>query len=249
MDGQSTSDAASLSGEHAAAPAAARTRRRQLSAFGPLQFCDELGLPQWAFWRAIEDGLIAHHDRSDRKWSAGAVDDALGRLEKIRASVGTVPDIGAETAAALLSERFGLDLHPNVLLELARVDAVPVVGDHKGYPVYCGRTLEAFDDRARLQRAVHDGQLLQITEVAEYLQIRVADAKHLVRAGRLVEVLRVRSSWQRSRRAAPIVPLYRTGDLDALLTDPTIDWQEVRSTPLGRPSSLAKLATHTATQQ
>jgi hypothetical protein len=46
-----------------------------------------------------------------------------------------------------------------------------------------------------------------------------------------------------ARREAPIVSLYRTGDLDALLADPAIDWGAVRSTPKGRRSPLASLPT------
>lgn len=38
------------------------------------------------------------------------------------------------------------------------------------------------------------------------------------------------------------MPLYRTGDLDALLARADIDWPKVRSTPPGRRSPLADLA-------
>lgn len=84
---------------------------------------------------------------------------------------------------------------------------------------------------------LRDGRLLTTDEVAEYLRVRRSDVDQLARRGWLVEVTRVHSGWQR-RREAPLVPLYRVGDLDALLADPTIDWEAVRSIPRGRPSPL-----------
>ncbi|WP_280381413.1 3'-5' exonuclease [Nocardia wallacei] len=38
------------------------------------------------------------------------------------------------------------------------------------------------------------------------------------------------------------VPLYRTGDVEALLTRPGIDWEQVRACPKGRPSPLLAIA-------
>jgi hypothetical protein len=38
------------------------------------------------------------------------------------------------------------------------------------------------------------------------------------------------------------MPLFRTGDLDILLTHPAIDWPQVRATPRGRRSPLAALS-------
>jgi hypothetical protein len=39
------------------------------------------------------------------------------------------------------------------------------------------------------------------------------------------------------------VPLYRTIDPDALLEHPAFDWEEIRATPRGRRSALARLTT------
>ncbi|MGO4636102.1 hypothetical protein AB4225_35065 [Streptomyces sp. 2RAF24] len=50
-------------------------------------------------------------------------------------------------------------------------------------------------------------------------------------------------SRHQPRSWAPSVPLYRLGDLDVLLAHPAIDWQEIRATPKGRPSALARLTT------
>ncbi|MFI1331008.1 hypothetical protein ACH4U7_12885 [Streptomyces sp. NPDC020845] len=35
--------------------------------------------------------------------------------------------------------------------------------------------------------------------------------------------------------------LYRLADLELLLAHPAIDWDEIRTTPKGRPSPLARL--------
>jgi hypothetical protein len=74
--------------------------------------------------------------------------------------VGAVPDLGAVRAAQLLAERFGLDVDPDVLVALNRVGAIPVAGEYKDWPLYNGRALERFDDRAVLERAIRTGRLL-----------------------------------------------------------------------------------------
>ena len=124
--------------------------------------------------------------------------------------------------------------------ELDRMGLIPCVGDSKGYPVYDGRALERFSDRGALDRAMASGRLLTRDEVARYLRIRCSDVGHLVTARWLEPVTWVRSGWQR-RRSAPEVPLFRPADLDILLAHPAIDWDDVRATPAGRPSPLARL--------
>ncbi len=208
--------------------------------YGPAQFPALLGLPLWAFERALADGLIPPADPGTRRWPASAADGALARLEQIRAAVGTQPDVGAGRAAAVLSARFGTSVPADVLLELDRAGLIPCVGEYKGYPVYDGRALETFSDRDALNRAMAAGRLLTRDEAARHLQIRPSDIGHLISARWLEPVTWVRSSWQR-RRSAPEVPLFRVADLDILLAHPAIDWGAVRSTPAGRPSPLARL--------
>jgi hypothetical protein len=85
------------------------------------------------------------------------------------------------------------------------------------------------------------GRLYLADEAAAYLRARRCDVDHLVRAGWLKPVTHVRSSWQR-RRATPRVALFRQADLEVLAEHPAIDWDEVRATPAGRPSPLARLS-------
>jgi hypothetical protein len=209
--------------------------------YGPVQFPGRLGLPLWAFERALRDGLIPPADPATGRWPASVVDAVVTELDHIRAAVGVQPDVGAGRAAGVLADRFSIDVYPDVLLELDRTGLIPCVGDYKGYPLYDGRALERFSDREALDQAMTAGQLLTRHEAAGYLQVRRSDVAHLVAAHWLEPVTWVRSGWQR-RQSAPEVPLFRAGDLDILLTHPEIDWDKVRATPPGRPSPLARLA-------
>lgn len=216
------------------------TPRRPLKDYGPIQLGERLRLSPWQVDRALAAGLLDPPDRARGRWSAAVVDAAEDRREEIVETVGSLPDVGANRAADILAERFGLDVPAGVLLELDRRGLVPRVGDYKGHPLYCGRALEAFTDRAALEAALRTGELHTADEAAEYLRIRRSDFDHLTRSGWLEAVTHVHSSWQR-RREAPAVPLYRTGDLDVLLEHPAIDWCAVRAAPRGRPSPLARL--------
>ena len=209
--------------------------------YGPVQFPALLNLPLWAFERALAGRLIPPADPGTGRWPASVAEDALARLDQIRAAVGTQPDVGAGRAAEVLSARFGIPVPADVLLEMDRTGLIACTGEYKGYPLYDGRALENFTDRSALDRAMTDGRLLTREESARHLQIRPSDIRHLIDAQWLEPVTRVRSSWQR-RRAAPQVPLFRAADLAILATHPAIDWDTVRSTPPGRPSPLARLA-------
>lgn len=71
--------------------------------YGPVQLATYLGLEQWQFSRARRAGLIPARDRARGRWSAVVADDALARIDQIRAAVGSVPDLGAVRAAEVLS--------------------------------------------------------------------------------------------------------------------------------------------------
>ena len=229
--------------------------------YGPIQLAGHLGLAAWQLDRARAAELIPGPDRADRRWSGAVVDHLAARVDGIRAAVGTIPDLGASRAAALLAERFGVDVDPDVLPELARMGLVPVAGEYHDHALYDGRALEAFTDRAALDQARVQGRLHTRAAAAAHLQIRPADVDHLVRAGLLTPVAWVHSSRQ-SRRARPAVALFRYGDLEALLRpdEPAgppappgagtagagVDWDVVRATPAGRRSPLADLPTHPA---
>lgn len=211
----------------------------KLKDYGPQQFPDRLGLPRSVFDRAVRDGLIPA--ATGGRWPAGTVEAALANIGAIKAAVGTQPDVGAVRAAEVLSARFDIDVAPDSLLELDRQGHIPQIGEHKGHRLYDGRALERFDDRDALQRAIRDGRLLNRDEATAHLRIRRSDFDHLVRGNWLEPVTWVRSGWQR-RRAQPTVPLFRLGDLEVILAHPAIDWDEVRRTPTGRASTLARIS-------
>ncbi|MEV0650015.1 3'-5' exonuclease [Phytomonospora sp. NPDC050363] len=73
-------------------------------------------------------------------------------------------------------------------------------------------------------------------QASEHLEIRRTDFQYLVEGGLLATVCHV--SRQVGRYTYVEVPLYRTGDLDALRDHPWIDWEELWATPAGAPSPL-----------
>jgi len=216
--------------------------KSKLKDYGPIQFLAVLGIPRWQFERALKDGLIPAPDSASGRWPTATVESTLANLDQITAQLGTQPDVGAGRAAEVLSARFDMDVAPGVLWELARMGLIPQVGDYKGYPLYDGRALEAFADREALEQATISGRLLKRDEVAQYLHVRLSDVEQLLRNNWLKPVTWVRSARQR-RRERPAVPLFRAADLDALLKHPAIDWEQVRATPNGKRSPLARLWT------
>lgn len=218
-----------------ASPAAPR------GGFSRQQLADHLRLALFQVDRAIDAGLIPPAGAAGG-WSGPAAGALASRVEEIRTTVGSVPDLGAVRAAELLSERFDRDVPASTLPELAAAGVIPCVGYYKEHPLYCGQALERFTDLQVLERAIETGRLHTADEAAGVLRIRRADLDHLVRAGRLTPTTWVHSGWQR-RRESPAVPLYRHGDLDQLAADRSIDWEAVRATAPGRRSPLAALPT------
>ncbi len=215
------------------------TAQRELATYGPIQMPDRLGLSQAQLARAVRMGLIPPADDATGRWPAAVFQATLARVEEIRAQVGELPDLGAVRAADVLQERLGVPVTPDAVIELGRARQLPVVGEHKGHLLYDGRALELFSDRAALERAKRDGRLLVREEVAEELRIRLSDADHLVRSGRLRPAAYTRSRWRAE------IPLYRAGDVAALERAEDIDWEAVRTTPKGRRSPLAALPSAT----
>lgn len=150
-----------------------------------------------------------------------------------------VPGLGAVRAAEILTGRLGTPVSSDGVAELGRRGLIPVTGHYKGFPLYDGHALETFTDAGAAQEATRAGQLRTAGQAAAYLRIRRADLDHLTRAGLLAP-----ARWGHGpfdRRATRSVPLYRTADLDGLTALPGIDWDEVRATPKGHRSLLARL--------
>jgi hypothetical protein len=215
---------------------AARAARRD---YGPVQFADHLGLDRWQLDRVLAAGLIGGPDRPRGRWSSEAAEAAVAGIEEIRAAAGTVPDLGAVRAAGVLSGRLGFMMTADGVEELARRGLLPVTGYYKDHALYHGRALEAFTDHVAAASAAWAGQLGTADQAAAYLKIRRSDLAHLTRPGVLRPVKYGSGPWDRPGQAS--VPLYRTGDLDALAARPDIDWAAVRATPPRRRSPLAAI--------
>jgi hypothetical protein len=150
-----------------------------------------------------------------------------------------IPDLGAVRAAEILTGRLGTPVSSDGVAELGRRGLLPVTGYYKGFPLYEGRALGTFTDAGAAAEATRAGQLRTADQAAAYLRIRRADLDHLTRAGLLTPARWGHGPFDRRNR--PSVPLYRTADLDDLTAAPGIDWDEVRATPKGHRSPLARL--------
>lgn len=211
-----------------------------LKSYGPLQFPDRADLALWQFTRAQRLGLIPSPDVAGGRWSAAVFDDAVAGIDTIRQAVGTLPDVGATRAEEHLADRFSITVHAGTAAELARRGHLPVVGEYRDRPLYCGLALENFRDRRKAERASAAGQLHMRDAAAEILGVRESDFDHLVRAGLLAhsEIVEGQHHTQ--------VRLYRQADLDRLTRSRRIDWPAVHATPKGHRSPLASLPTRSA---
>jgi hypothetical protein len=212
-------------------------RQRVRRDFGPVQLADHLGLARWQLDQALADGLIPGQDRAQGRWSAAIGGAALVGVEAIRVAAGSVPDLGAVRAAEVLSERLGFGMTADGVEELARCGLLPRAGHYKDHALYDGRALDAITDHLAAGSAAWAGQLRTVGQAAAYLKVRRSDLAHLTRPGILRPARYGRSAWDRRGQAS--VPLYRTGDLDALAARPDIDWAAVRATPPRHRSPLA----------
>lgn len=218
--------------------------------YGPQQLRDLLGLTEWQHQRATAAGIIPGPDAPGGRWLGTTARRLWPLRVAIRRSAGYIPDVGEVRAAEHLATVTGIDVEPHALPELARQGLILVVGYlekyHGTYPLYCGRTLEAWapGDVEAIEAANVAGERLTVDRVTDRLGVRRSDVDALVRRGWLAPV-----DWARgphtpkSRR--PDVPLYRAGDLTGLLTDPTIDWDAARAVKAGARSPLATLPDRT----
>src|SRR5205814_5835390 len=128
------------------------------------------------------------------------------------------------------------------LPELARQGRILIVARYKGWALFCGRTLETLDAEAvpEIEAANITGELLTRDRCADRLGIRASDFGHLVDRGWIAPVDYGRGPHTPKSRA-PDVPLYRAGDITALLADEAIDWDGARSVQRGPRSPRAQL--------
>ncbi|MEU4273282.1 hypothetical protein [Streptomyces sp. NPDC026092] len=157
-------------------------------------------------------GLIPTADVDGQRWSPTVVLAAMARAEEIHDAIGTLPDIGATRAAQLLAERFGVPVAAEAMTELDRIGHIERTGSYKGHTLYDGLTLEHFIDRAALDRARHNGRLLEHHAADRHLSIRDSDFTPLTRGNWPRPATHVHSRWQ-PRRSAPAMPLFASATL------------------------------------
>jgi hypothetical protein len=105
---------------------------------------------------------------------------------------------------------------------------------------YARQDLDALAGDEDLAEQVRQDRLLIASQAAEHLEMRPTDFRYLVAADLAVPA---NHNWVKVSRYREVsVPLYRTGDLEALLDHPDIDWEAVREVRPGAPSPLRHLA-------
>jgi hypothetical protein len=212
--------------------------------YGPQQLRNVLGLTEWQHERATAAGVVPRPDAARGKWSGDVVRALHAQRVAIRRHAGAIPDLGASRAAEILSARLGINVEPHAIHDLAHQGRILTVGEVKGYPVYCGRTLETWTSREEIEQANITGERYTADLAAEHLGVRRADFDHLVARGWITPVAWGRGPYT-AKKYSPDVPLYRSGDLTALLKDPAIDWDTARAVTKGQRSPLAALADRT----
>jgi hypothetical protein len=220
---------------------------RPRSSYGIGELARFLDVDRRRLDHALTAEIVPAPDRyspHQRRWTHACAVRLLRAVPEIRACLPPAPGLehlGAVRSAELLAARLGHDVPAHVLPELALLGHVPRAGTYKGHALYDRRAVDQVDPDL-VTVAAATGRLVMADEAAQYLVIRASDLDHLLRAGRLIPAIKVRSSYQ-PRREAPAVPLFRIGDLDTLARDDTIDWSAVRDTPRGQRSPLAALPT------
>lgn len=108
------------------------------------------------------------------------------------------------------------------------------------YDRFAKADLDALATDEDLVEQLRLDRLLTAQHAAQHLEIRPTDFKYLLAAD--LATPKTYTSVTVSRHRDVIVPLYRTGDLDALREHPDIDWEAIRSVRAGDPSPLRDLA-------
>jgi hypothetical protein len=105
---------------------------------------------------------------------------------------------------------------------------------------YARADLEVLAADQDLAEQVAADRLLGPEQAAAHLEVRRTDFDYAVAAGWLVPTKHIWVLVGRRREVA--VPLYRTGDVDALRDLPGVDWEAVRACRPGEPSPLRAFA-------
>ncbi|GAA2639870.1 hypothetical protein SMC26_42055 [Actinomadura fulvescens] len=117
------------------------------SEYGNRAFATALGLTTWQIRLAREHGMIPEPEIEGRGWSAEQIRQSVDKSERIRATFGDEPPVGAINAAARLAERVALDVDRADIEILVARGELTVIGRYRTFPLYLLRDLDALDPR------------------------------------------------------------------------------------------------------
>ncbi len=218
---------------------------RQQTAHTPDQLAEALGWSGRQLDDARQLGLIPAPDvvrpkHLGPRWSPTTVRDLRTRRDALTMDL-ALGALGATRLAEKMATRLGVDVDPDVVAELAWMGLIPRAGMFKGHSLYAVWAALRVTDPAVLAQAAVSGHLHTADRAVLVLDVRGSDLAHLVRQGWLRPARWADNPWLSKRAGAGTVPLYRHGDLVALLAYPGFDWDRVRATPPGRRSPLSRL--------
>lgn len=200
------------------------------------------GFPTWQIDRAFTLDAIPAPD-AGTSWSANAVDTLTATWDTIVVrATGTEQPVASGVFAYRLTLATGTEFHGDQVRGLHRRGLLASVGiGYKDALLFDLRDIGRLTAMPNLAELAAEDTLLGPDRASERLRIRRADFDHAVRLRWITaaEIHEVKAEW----RQVLEVSLYRTADVDALLTRAEVDWDGVRAARKGGRSPLANIPT------
>jgi hypothetical protein len=209
------------------------------------QLAQRLRLPIAEVRSARYAGAIPEPDINRWTWSRTVVDELKTRTKEIEAAAGG-PMMSGHWAARYLEKRLGLEEGSVRVFQILRLVDRGLLhqlsASAEAGTIVAGQLVERAAEHPDIRRMLAEDAPLGPDQAAAHLGIRRSDWDHAVRAGWVTPAQWAEVRFGTSKAGAVTVPLYRTADVDAVVTDhPEVDWAVVRATPKGRRSLLAKV--------
>ncbi|MFC1410380.1 hypothetical protein ACEZCY_14055 [Streptacidiphilus sp. N1-12] len=200
------------------------------------------GHPTWQIDRAFTLGAIPAPD-AGTSWSASAVDTLTANWDTVVVlATGTEEPVASTVFGHRLTAASGFEVRGDVVRGLHRRGLLASVGvGHYDALLFDLREVPRLAALPDLAQLAAEDALLGPDQAAQRIGLRRTDFDHTVRLGWITptEVREVKAEWKQILD----VSLYRTADVDALLTRAEVDWAAVLATPKGSRSPLAKIPT------
>jgi hypothetical protein len=208
------------------------------------QLAQRLKLPITMVRSAIHAGAIPAPE-ADGCWPRATVDELKSKRAEIEAAAGG-PMISGQQAGRVFEGLLGLEPDSvkvfQILQLIDRGLLHQLAASAEAGTVVAEQLVEEAAAHPDIRRFLAEDAPLGPDQAATRLGIRRADWDHVVRAGWASPAQWVEVRFGTSKAGAVTVPLYRTGDVDAVVgAHPEVDWDAVRATPRGRRSLLLKL--------